>query len=114
MQHEEFLKKVGELVIKAGHQGYIPVKRAIGSGVVIVQDSKNEFDTYFDQSKWEFVQPQIWENENTKIDNEIGILPGNGKYPRVSSFNEAMMFAVDHLKSKDQICSFYPLLQPVN
>lgn len=113
MRQDEFLLKVGELVIKAAGQGYIPVKMAIGNRIVIVQDSKNEFDTYFDLSRFEFKQPEIW-NKTNRNNNEIGILPGNGKYPRVSSFGEAILFASEHLRSKDRTYRFYPHLQSIN
>lgn len=114
MQHQDFLTKVEELVTKASRQGYRPVQMAIGNGIVIVQDSENEFDTYFDRDKWGFIQPQIWENENARIGSEIGILPGNGKYPPVSSFYEAMLFAFDHLRGLNRMYSFYPVPQSVN
>lgn len=114
MEHQDFLLKVSRLVITAARQGFRPVQMAAGNGVLIVQDSEGEFDTYFDKEKWEFTHPKIWEGERVHIGEEIGILPGTGKYPAVASFEAAVQFASEQLRSKDPICTFYPQLQSVN
>jgi hypothetical protein len=114
MEHQQFLLKVKGLVIKAATQGFVPVQLAAGNGLLIVQDSEGEFDTYFDKEKWEFAHPKIWKDEIVHIGEEIGVLPGNGRYPAVASFEGAVQFASEQLRSKDPACTFYPQLQTVN
>lgn len=114
MEHQEFILEVSRLVEQAAKNGFKPVKMAASTGVIIVQDSKGEFDTYFDKDKWKFIFPTVWERGGASISDEIGILPGTGRCPAVSSFEMAVQFASEHLCSRDPMHTFYPQLQSVN
>ena len=102
---DQFVKGVIERCKTAAGMGFIPVQSAIGDGVIVVLDSQDEFDTYFDMDKWEYVHPEIWEGLDNS--NSVGLLPGTGKFPAVSSFQEAIQFAGRHLKSKDLAWRLY-------
>ena len=114
MEHQEFLSRVRELVVRVAKQGFIPVQMAAGNGVVIVQDSSGEFDTYFDKNRWEFTHPEIWEGELVHIGEQVGVLPGAGCAPQPRSFEETLRYAARHLKSKEPTTTFYHELQMVN
>ncbi len=113
MVTQDFLTMVSCLVLTAAKQGFKPVLRTAGNGVVIVEDSEGKFDTYFDKDKWEFTHLKT-SGEGACMSEEIGVLLGNGRSPTVSSFEEAVKFASEHLRPKNPTLTFCPQLQATN
>lgn len=111
MLQNEFLWSVGLLAQRAAHQGFKPLQMAGGDGIVIIHDSQNEYDVYFDADKWEYVHPEIWASQ-TRLG--VGVLPGTGNIPPVRSFEEGIRFAAYHLKSKDPAWQLYPQPQLID
>ncbi len=98
MHQNDFIRGAAGLCKIAANQGFVPVQSAIGDGLLIVQDTHDEYDVYFDMDRWEYTYPTIW--VGIISDNGVGLLPGAGKFPQVRGFDEAVQFASRHLKSK--------------
>lgn len=76
----------------------------LAPGLVTVYDVLNEFDTYFDSSRWEESEPGFWGDSLWVTgDKSIGVLQGVGCAPQVNSFAKAAWFAGRYLKSTSDV-----------
>ena len=72
----------------------------LAPGLVAVYDVSNEYDTYFDSSRWEISRPEIWgDSVWVTKDPSMGVLQGIGCAPPIDSFEQALWFAGVNLRS---------------
>ena len=78
----------------------------LAPGIVCVYNSGDEWDVYFDTSRWDFKDPKLWNMDNPLqyIKNlrlmGIGLLPGTGCYPPVKDFDHALSLAKNQLEAQ--------------
>jgi len=79
----------------------------LAPGLVTVYDVSNEYDTYFDSSRWGESNPGFWE-DSLFITNDpsMGVLQGVGTVPQVNSFDASLEFANRNLKSTSDIAMY--------
>lgn len=80
-------------------------------GAIAVLDSMSEYDVYFDRKMWKATHPKVWSDDKKGCNcsglfppglkgTGIGVLPGLGRAPNVSSFVDAYFFAQQELTAK--------------
>jgi len=85
-------------------RGFRPISiKEIAPGLVLVHDSANEFDTYFDPELWEAIHPEVWKDAlfpaGVKAIN-MGVLPSAGSAPPPTTHEAAVHFAKTQLREK--------------
>ena len=85
---------------------YSPTRMAeLAPGVVAVEDQSGECDALFDVERWQFTNPQLWE-QNPRSEspllkkNGLKVLEGVGRTPQVSTIETMVSFARNHLSPK--------------
>ena len=96
--------KIAGLYASMGPAYAITRVAELAPGIVAVEDASGECDALFDQERWEYTYPKIWEppmgSAALKAEN-IGLLPGLGRAPHVTTIEEMVEFAQQQLMPKD-------------
>ena len=80
---------------------YAATKMAeLAPGVIAVEDAAGECDVLFDITLWEFTHKELWAGlDRSKMieEEQLNVLEGIGRSPRVDTIEGMMRFAQSHL-----------------
>ena len=86
--------------------------RLLSLGAVVVYDNHREFDVYFNRESFDVVHPEIWPGDDGSPGGYLfpkamegaglGLLQGVGRAPPVTGFDDALEYAQQHLRPKDE------------
>ena len=85
---------------------YSPTRMAeLAPGIVAVEDQAGECDALFDIERWQFSNPQLWEQDpksESPLLKKAGlkVLEGVGRAPQVSTIEGMVSFARSQLSPK--------------
>jgi len=89
--------------------------RELSPRVVVVRDSMNETDVYFDTFSYKVIFEEIWKETDGRSclfplqleEIGLGLLPGIGRAPPINSYDQALAFAKDQLEPTCKEAQFY-------